>query len=324
MPLRGVAAALALVAVLAVARPALAGGASDKDAARDRFRQGAQAYSEGRYKDAIDLFFDADRLAPNPAFAYNIGLAYEELGDAANALRWYRSYLRDLPGAPDKGEIEPRILAAEQHLRDRGVQQVTVVSSPAGATVSLDGRRVGVAPFTQELAPGRHQLGLELRGFREASASFELRADHAIDVAVVLRRTEDTTTVSVAGSRVPDSGPAEVSAPWPTRIHPVTWATLGVGFAGLGAALGLEFARESEVDDARHSTTNLAGKDEYDRAKSLETAAKVMAGVGGAVTALAGVLTYLDLTSPSSRAPRTGVAFGCSGVMCGARFDGAF
>src|SRR6185295_19141018 len=125
MPARGVRTS-ALVVFFVLSRPALVQGADDKDAARDRFRQGAQAYSEGRFKDAIDLFFDADRLAPNPAFAYNIGLAYEELGDAANALRWYRSYLRDLPGAPDQAEVEPRIAAAEKHLRDRGVQQVTV------------------------------------------------------------------------------------------------------------------------------------------------------------------------------------------------------
>jgi tetratricopeptide (TPR) repeat protein len=320
MPSRGVAAAHALVVLFAVVRPAWAEDARDNSAARDRFRQGARAYSEGRYKDAIDLFFDADRLAPNPAFAYNIGLAYEELGDAANALRWYRSYLRDLPGAPDKAEIEPRIVAAERHLLDRGVQQVTVVSSPGSATVSVDGRRVGVAPFTQELSPGRHQLGLELRGFADASSSFELPADHAIDVVVVLHRARDTTTVSV----LTDSRQPEASVPWPSRVHPVTWAILGVGFAGLGAALGLELARADAVDDARHAPTNLAGKDEYDRAKSFETAAKVAVGAGSALTALAGVLFYLDLSAPSSRAPHVGAALGCPGAVCGARLDGEF
>lgn len=309
---------------LALVRSAEAEGGPDSAGARDRFRQGAQAYSEGRYKDAIDLFFDADRLAPNPAFAYNIGLAYEELGDAANALRWYRSYLRDLPGAPDTAEIEPRIVAAQRHLRDRGVQQVTVVSSPGGATVSMDGRRVGVAPFTQELAPGRHQLGLELRGFADASASFELPADHAIDVAVVLHRARDTTTVSLATSPPSDSGHEEASVPWPARVHPVTWAILGVGFAGLGAALGLELARADAVDDARHAPTNLVGKDEYDSAKSFETGAKIAVGVGGAVTALAGVLIYLDWSSSSSRGPRLGAALGCRGAGCAARLDGEF
>lgn len=325
MPWYRPARAFVLAAAWAAASPGVAeaAGGSDTDAARERFKQGAQAYTEGRYKDAIDLFFDADRLAPNPAFAYNIGLAYEELGDAANALRWYRSYLRDLPGAPDQAEIEPRIVAAEKHLRDRGVQQVTVVSSPQAATVSIDGRRVGVAPFTTELAPGSHQMALELRGFQDAAASFELPADHAIDVALVLHRVRDPESVSVtAPARASDqagSGPS-----WSARIHPVTWATVGVGLAGLGAALGLELARASAVDQARHAPTNLVGKDDYDRARSLETAGKVAAGIGGAVTVLGGVLLYFDLSAPSSRSAKVGAGLGCSGALCGARLDGRF
>src|SRR4051812_2701284 len=107
MPPRYPARALAITIACSIVLPgtlarAEAPAGAEHAAARERFKQGAQAYSEGRYKDAIDLFLDADRLAPNPAFAYNIGLAYEELGDATNALRWYRSYLRDLPGAPDQ------------------------------------------------------------------------------------------------------------------------------------------------------------------------------------------------------------------------------
>jgi tetratricopeptide (TPR) repeat protein len=318
--------ALVLAAVWAAACPevAKAAGGADTEAARERFKQGAQAYSDGRYKDAIDLFFEADRLAPNPAFAYNIGLAYEELGDAANALRWYRSYLRDLPGAPDQAEIEPRIVAAEKHLRDRGVQQVTVVSSPQSATVSLDGRRVGVAPFTTELAPGTHQMALELRGFQDAAASFELPADHAIDVALVLHRLPDPASVSRLPVSVPGSDRAGPAPPWPARIHPVTWATVAVGVAGLGAALGFEFARASAVDQARHAPTNLVGKDDYDRARSLETVAKVAAGIGGAVTLLGGVLVYFDLSAPSSSSPKVGAGLGCSGALCGARLDGRF
>ena len=41
----------------------------------------AQAYREARYKDAIDLFLQANRLDPHPELIYNVGQAYEKLGD---------------------------------------------------------------------------------------------------------------------------------------------------------------------------------------------------------------------------------------------------
>jgi tetratricopeptide (TPR) repeat protein len=98
--------------------------ADAQESSRKTYQAGAQAYAEGRFKDAIDLFLEAAQISPNPAFSYNIGLAYEQLGDPDNALRWYRDYLRELPNAPDRAEIEPRILDAERRLRERGVQQV--------------------------------------------------------------------------------------------------------------------------------------------------------------------------------------------------------
>src|ERR1043165_1364229 len=76
-----------------------------QESARKTYQAGAQAYAAGRFKDAIDLFLEAARIAPNPAFSYNVGLAYEQLGDADNALRWYRDYLRELPDAQEKAHV---------------------------------------------------------------------------------------------------------------------------------------------------------------------------------------------------------------------------
>jgi tetratricopeptide (TPR) repeat protein len=317
----GVVLALGAVTSLAQAEPA---PATDKEASREQFRLGAQAYSEGRFKDAIDLFLEADRLSSNPVFAYNIGQSYEELGDAANALRWYRTYLRDRPGAPDQAEVEPRIRAAERHLQDGGVQQVSVLSSPEGAAVAIDGRRVGVAPWTVELKPGTHQLAVDLPGYAAGSSTFDLPAEHAIDVVIPLERLPDSTTVAVAKPSAENACGAEKRPGFAARIRPVTWATLGVGVAGLGAALGLELARSAAVSAARSSPTNLVGKEEYDRATSLGTASRVAVSIGGAVTALAAVLVYVDLSSGGPSGERVGAALGCPGGACGVGLDGAF
>src|SRR5688572_18926406 len=105
--------------------------------ARSRFQQGVRAYEERRYRDAVDLLLEADRAMHSPAFAYNIGLAYEAMEDAASALRWFRTYLREAPDTEDRPAVEKRIAALEAALQKRGIQQATVLSKPEGATVTI-------------------------------------------------------------------------------------------------------------------------------------------------------------------------------------------
>lgn len=304
-----------------------ADGAPVNPAARQRYQRAAQAYSDGRFKDAIDLFLDAARISPNPAYAYNIGLAYEQLGDAPNALRWFREYLRALPEAPDRGEIEPRIAAAEKHLRDLGMQQVTILSAPEGAAITLDGRRVGVTPWTGELSPGRHRVGAELRGYSDTETTFDLPSDHAVDVSLVL--LEESGAAPAPGARttpapLAPTRSAEEEQPWLDRVKPLTWATLGVGTAGLAVAAGFELARNSAEDEARASQTNLEGHAAYETAKSRETAARIAVGVGGALVAVGGVLLYFDLSQGKEDGKKTTLGLGCGGGLCGANLKGAF
>jgi tetratricopeptide (TPR) repeat protein len=316
---------LALLLALTIGHEALAADAPASPAARQRYQRAAQAYNDGRFKDAIDLFLDAARIAPNPAYAYNIGLAYEQLSDAPNALRWFREYLRALPDAPDRAEIEPRIAAAEKHLRELGIQQVTVISAPEGATLTLDGRRVGVTPWTGELSPGRHRAALEMRGYADTETAFELSADHAEDVSMTMPRDgrdAGATPLAPAPLAATTRSPAEDKA-WLDRVAPLTWATLGVGPAGLAIAAGFEAARSSAEDDARASRTNLVGHDAYETAKSRETAARIAVGVGGALIAVGGVLLYFDL-SGVREGRNTALGLGCGGGLCGANLKGAF
>ena len=67
------------LATLLVTTSALAQDTSELDPetverAKIVYKQGAAAFSEARYKDAIDLFLRANRVAPVPAFSFNIGL----------------------------------------------------------------------------------------------------------------------------------------------------------------------------------------------------------------------------------------------------------
>src|SRR5687768_4959893 len=159
--------------------PAAVGAVAE---ARSRYLRGVEAYRLGRYAEAVELFRQADAIAPSAPLSFNIARAYAKLGDASASLRWYRDYLRRAPNAPNAAAAVAQVRLYEDVLRQRGVQQLTVLSNPPSATVAVDGVPVGVTPWTGDVPPGRHRVELVLRGFADESREFELAADRARDV----------------------------------------------------------------------------------------------------------------------------------------------
>src|SRR5450432_1764575 len=145
-----------------------------KDRARLLFEKGVSAYREGRYYDAADIFLENNRLYQDPKFSYNIGKAFEGMNNQPSALRYYREYLRRLPDAPDAREVEGHVQQLEQALSQKGVQQLTVVSTPDGSVLRLDGQAVGVTPWTGVCLAGKHRIVIELDPHRARDFNFEL------------------------------------------------------------------------------------------------------------------------------------------------------
>src|ERR1043165_8905910 len=166
---------LALALATASPRAASAQDATSEEAAveqrrseaKSKYQAGVEAYERKRYKDAVDLFLAADRLAPSAPLSFNIARAYERLGDDSSALRWYRDYLRRNPAAPNAEEGQKTILKFAAALAKKGVQQVSISSTPTGATVSVDEQPVGVTPWTGDLTPGKHHVLLRTRGYTD-------------------------------------------------------------------------------------------------------------------------------------------------------------
>lgn len=309
----------------ASAKPAQAAAApadQRKVDARRHFKAGAKAYAAGNYSDAIDQFLEANRLVPSPALSFNIARAYDRIGNTAQALSFYRDYLRRAPGASDKKTVLATIDSLEKKLMKKGVQQVTVLSSPARATVVIDGQPVGVTTWTGELYPGQHRLGVRLEGYQDTQKVFNLPAHRAIDVKVELTpKQKKTAPVAPASHPAPPMKPAK---PRPAKqpvshahVSPWTVAVLGVGVASLGGSLGFELARASAERQSRDAPTQVEAADRYDTMKSRQIVARVLLGVGAAATVAGGVMLFLDL---SHKEPATGserVGFGCDGTACG-------
>ncbi|MEO7332232.1 MAG: PEGA domain-containing protein [Minicystis sp.] len=319
---------LALLVPLTLASVAHAGDdAAQAAQAKTRFQAGAQAYREARYKDAIDLFLQANRLDPHPELIYNVGQAYEKLGDVPNALRSYREYLRLSPGASDRATVETSIRNLEARLRERGVQQVSIFSSPAGATLTLDQKIVGQTPWTGEISPGRHVVILQSTGFPDTAKEFILGGDRAMDLDIALARmgVGATTLGNDTQPKVEAKPLVETPKPVETGTHLKPWSFIafGVGVAGFAGALGFELARKGAEDDAR-SATQIEYADKYSAMTSHQTAARALTAVGAVGIAAGGVLLFLDLRSAGDNTTQPKAALGCFGTTCGAFASGRF
>jgi tetratricopeptide (TPR) repeat protein len=123
---------LFMLVMATAAAPARAQQAPDAEArARGHYDRGLTLYNLSKWDDAIDEFKKAYELSKAPGLIFNIAQAYRLKGDAAQALKSYRSYLRLDPSAPNRGEVEKRIAELEQTLKDQ--EKATAKPAPAPA-----------------------------------------------------------------------------------------------------------------------------------------------------------------------------------------------
>jgi tetratricopeptide (TPR) repeat protein len=289
----------------------LAGEESKRAQAKLRYEQGVDAYKKNRFKDAIDLFLEADQLAPSAALSFNIARAYEKIGDDSGGLRWYRDYLRRDPNAKNAADVKKTVGDLQLSLAKKGVQQITVLSSPPGATVAIDGRPVGVTPFTGEFPPGQHEVDFSLRGYADAQQQIDLGANEARDVVGKLERSTEPAAPPVLTPPTPQAPPPIAPAPTyptePARSGPkfgvLPYITMGAGAAALGGALVFEISRRSAESDAKKEPTQIGYQSKLDAMQSRQKTARILAGVGGALVLVGGSLFVIDLGS--SRAKQT-------------------
>ena len=120
-------------------------------------------------------------------------------------------------------EVRDRVAAQAALLRDRLLivsepGSVIIEGGPAGAKVSVDGRRVGELPFEGELSSGEHDLLVSARGYY----------DEFVPVTIVpgtVERVEVELVPEAAGERQ-----------WQ---RPFSWAMVGVGGAGIAVGTTL-------------------------------------------------------------------------------------
>jgi tetratricopeptide (TPR) repeat protein len=103
-----------LVTVLA-ARVAYAEDVEMRSAKR-HFERGQKLFNLGKFDDALDHYQQAYEAKPLPAFLFNIGQCYRNLGDYDAAIFSFKKYLKLSPDAENREQVEDYIteLEAEQ------------------------------------------------------------------------------------------------------------------------------------------------------------------------------------------------------------------
>jgi tetratricopeptide (TPR) repeat protein len=121
--------AAAVLLTVATSGRAWSGQGSDAErvrSARAHYEQAVSHYNLDEFAPALTEFREAYRLKPDPSFLFNIAQCHRKLGENASALDFYRKYLRSLPDAPNRPEIE-RMIA---ELRERGAEADTAPVVP--------------------------------------------------------------------------------------------------------------------------------------------------------------------------------------------------
>jgi len=106
MRLRGV---IIAVGLLLVAAPCRGQHVDDVPAAREHYAKGKRLYDLGRFGDAAKEYEAAYQAKDDPALLFNLGQAHRLAHEYPQALLAYKAYLRNVPDAPNRAEVEDRI-----------------------------------------------------------------------------------------------------------------------------------------------------------------------------------------------------------------------
>jgi tetratricopeptide (TPR) repeat protein len=245
------------------APPNLVASRNDSPDVRRLMSLGHEAAIVGDHRQARDVFVDAARLSPgDERIAYQLGRAYEELGEKPNAIREYCRFLALAPNAADAADVRTRITELTASPNGTPTPGDQAANTFRLAVTHLDQRRwreasdaFGRVIQTLPRAPEPYYdraIALSALQERDAAAkdleqylalrpAAEDQAQVRAQIDALRRPTWSTSTALVTGLVLPGLGQAYTSRPW-----------MGLGVAAVaGGSLffALQAKDEQEIRD---------------------------------------------------------------------------
>lgn len=263
--------------------------------ARQRYTRGLALFSEGNYEAARVEFERAYQLAPSYRILYNIGLAYEQLGDYVQAQASLKRFLelggedvtaeRRAEVQKELAQIAPRVASAKLILNVEGSEiMVDDICATDKATALVNCGETGGLSREVLLNPGRRRITVKKKGYLPETQVVTVAGSDHVDLHLELKP-------------IPKPGQKEESNPWviPTIVG---W---GLTVAGGVTTIAFGSMASSAKDDqlaavGRFGVTRAELDSLRDDTRSNATISDVALVATGVFAAASGYLTYRALT----------------------------
>ncbi|MET0593369.1 MAG: hypothetical protein ABW133_11755 [Polyangiaceae bacterium] len=307
--------------------------------ARTLATEGAAAFNDGRFKDAVDLFTKAESLMHAPPHVLYIARSHSKLGQLVKAREAYiRITKEQLPGNSPQAfrdaqstakkeldQINPKIGSLE--IKVEGADNAKDLS------VKVDGNPIAAVLLgvAQPIDPGEHRVEAAATGFKAQPQTVRLGDGDKISAVLKLEVDAASAPAAAAGAPPPGSAPGAPAPGAPVRDTSVSmdssssgngmrigsYAAFGVGAVGLG--LGTVFllqssSKRSEADDICNlpggncPSNRRADVEQLDKdAKNASTLSVVGFAVGGVGIAAGVVMLLMSNKSDSASASKPAI-----------------
>jgi tetratricopeptide (TPR) repeat protein len=108
-----------MMIVLTLLSVATLGRADDVAAARDHYAKGKRAYDLGHFAEAAKEYEAAYQAKDDPALLFNLGQAHRLARNYPEAILAYKAFLRNVPDASNRTDVESRIHEMQAALDER-------------------------------------------------------------------------------------------------------------------------------------------------------------------------------------------------------------
>jgi hypothetical protein len=245
--------------------PSFAVTDAERAGARAAANQGADAFDQSKWAEAIELFTRAEALVHSPIHLSYIARAQLKLGHWVEAYELFNRIKREPLEAPVSAPAANAVADANRQLSalDAQLPYITLIvkgTDTQGVTVTMDGAAVPSALIgvSHPVNPGPHK-------FRAASAT-QASSEQTVEIKPAARQTVELVLAPTAAavapvapvvvaapaavSPAPEPPPAPTSSSSGSGMRVGGYVALGVGVVGVGLGTVFLLSSSSKQKDA--------------------------------------------------------------------------
>ncbi|MBN9682268.1 MULTISPECIES: carboxypeptidase-like regulatory domain-containing protein [unclassified Corallococcus] len=260
---------------------------TDQDASLALFGEGNALLKESIFVQAVEKYRQALARWDHPAIHYNLALALMNLDQPVEVHEHLVAALRFGPAPLEKEKYE--YARNYKTLVEKQLARVAITCATPGATVTMDGQTLFVAPGRHEalVRPGAHSIVATMAGYLPSDQSRTLLPGETTTLDLKLFTSDDLIRYKRRWSGA------------------MPWLVMGAGVAVAGGSAFLHLqsrdhfrAFESGIAECGGCVPPTAVADERSKGNLMQTGAIAGYAVGGAVIVTGAVLAVLNQPKP--------------------------